>query len=181
MFDGLKKMARTSAKWTTGALKTVEPYAKKSRGILAKESRDILHRTAPVAKEALGRAKPLVKQSSAQAQRYTASALKTAQTYINTGKAQQKAQQVATETFLKPTKKVFKRTRNWTIGLGLAAVGIYGFSHGMGTALVGLTKNVSEWNDVGLLETCEGSAFLQRGEENRYYLFCRSSSVEEYR
>ena len=83
-------------------------------------------------------------QSSAQAQRYTASALKTTQTYINTGKAQQKAQEVATETFLKPTKKVFKRTRNWTIGLGLAAVGIYGFTHGMGTALVGLTKNVSE-------------------------------------
>jgi hypothetical protein len=144
MFDRLKQMARTSAKWTTGALKTVEPYAKESRGVIAKESRDLLQRTAPVAKEALRRATPLVKQSSAKAQRYTASALKTTQTYINTGKAQQKAQQVAAETFLKPTKKMFKRTRNWTIGLGLAAVGIYGFSHGLGTALVGLTKNVSE-------------------------------------
>jgi hypothetical protein len=144
MFDRLKQMARTSANWTTSALKTVEPYAKESRGVIAKESRDLLQRTAPVAKEALSRATPLVKQSSAKAQRYTASALKTTQTYINTDKAQQKAQQVAAETFLKPTKKMFKRTRNWTIGLGLAAVGIYGFSHGLGTALVGLTKNVSE-------------------------------------
>jgi len=144
MFDRLKQMARTSAKWTTGALKTVEPYAKESRGVIAKESRDLLQRTAPVAKEALSRATPLVKQSSAKAQRYTASALKTTQTYINTDKAQQKAQQVAAETFLKPTKKMFKRTRNWTIGLGLAAVGIYGFSHGLGTALVVITKNVSE-------------------------------------
>jgi hypothetical protein len=144
MFDRLKQMARTSANWTTSALKTVEPYAKESRGVIAKESRDLLQRTAPVAKEALRRATPLVKQSSAKAQRYTASALKTTETYINTDKAQQKAQQVAAETFLKPTKKMFKRTRNWTIGLGLAAVGIYGFSHGLGTALVGLTKNVSE-------------------------------------
>jgi hypothetical protein len=144
MFDRLKQMARTSTNWTTGALKTVEPYAKESRGVIAKESRDLLQRTAPVAKEALSRATPLVKQSSAKAQRYTASALKTTQTYINTDKAQQKAHQVAAETFLKPTKKMFKRTRNWTIGLGLAAVGIYGFSHGLGTALVGLTKNVSE-------------------------------------
>jgi hypothetical protein len=144
MFDRLKQMARTSANWTTSALKTVEPYAKESRGVIAKESRDLLQRTAPVAKEALRRATPLVKQSSAKAQRYTASALKTTETYINTDKAQQKAQQVAAETFLKPTKKMFKRTRNWTIGLGLAAVGIYGFSHGLGTALVGLTKNISE-------------------------------------
>jgi hypothetical protein len=145
MFDRLKQMARTSANWTTSALKTVEPYAKESRGVIAKESRDLLQRTAPVAKEALRRATPLVKQSSAKAQRYTASALKTTQTYINnTDKVQQKAQQVAAETFLKPTKKMFKRTRNWTIGLGLAAVGIYGFSHGLGTALVGLTKNISE-------------------------------------
>ena len=135
MFDKIKQTARKAAAKVS---KEAPKYAKKARVTIE-----------PFAKDAAQRAKPHLEKATTHAKTNLSNVQKEAATfsnkasdYVQSGKASKKAQ----DTLIKPGFRKFKKMRNYGIGLGFAAIAVFGFSYGMGNAITSSVKTTVKDN-----------------------------------